>query len=102
MIKTGGENVFPREVEETIQTIEGIASAVVIGIPHDRLGEVVTAAIVRDDESIDGDEIQEYCRSKMAGYKIPREIFIFDSLPQQGSQKIDREQIRAEIESRRS
>lgn len=99
MIKTGGENVFPREVEETLQSIDGVAETAVVGLPHERWGEVVTAAIVREDDSLTKEQIKEYCRSSMAGFKTPREIHFLDSLPKQGSQKVDQQSVKRTLES---
>jgi len=90
MIKTGGENVHPREVERILLSIPGVSEAVVVGTPDPKWGERVSAAVVTEDESITEAAIDSRCRKRLAGFKVPRRIVFFDALPKQGSQKINR------------
>lgn len=91
MIITGGENVYPSEVENAIGGHPAVKEVAVIGLPHDKWGEQVTAVIVlHENKSATEKEIIEYCRGKIAGYKIPKQvIFIKDhEMPRSGAGKI--------------
>jgi acyl-CoA synthetase (AMP-forming)/AMP-acid ligase II len=89
MIISGGENVYSREVEEVLYAHPCVAEAAVIGVPDDKWGESVMAVIVlRDGHEATGEEIIEFCRDKLAGYKRPRSVEIIDSLPRNLSGKV--------------
>lgn len=89
MIKTGGENVYPAEVASVLLRIPGVADAVVLGLPDERLGQRVAALIVRGDAKLSTADIDRACRMALGGFKIPRTIVFADALPRLGSQKID-------------
>lgn len=96
LIKTGGENVFPAEVENVIATHPDVAEVCVVGVPHDTWGETVKAFIVvRPGATIGADEIAEYCRGRMAGFKRPRivEFIGGDDLPRSVTGKIQRDKL---------
>ncbi|KYK25501.1 long-chain fatty acid--CoA ligase [Thermoplasmatales archaeon SM1-50] len=80
MIITGGEHVFPSEVQEIISAHPDVLDSAVIGLPHEKWGEQVTAVVVpKKNVNIDEKTIIDYCRDKMAGYKRPKQvIFIKD------------------------
>lgn len=81
VINTGGEKVYSEEVEEIIKSHPKINDAAVIGIPDERWGEAVTAIIeLKSGEKATEDEIKEYCRERMASYKIPKNIIIHSVL----------------------
>ena len=90
MLITGGENVYPREVEDVLYGLDGVEEAAVFGIPHERLGEQVTAAIVRTDDSLDADAVEVHCRDRLADFKIPRRIEFLDALPRTSTRKVDK------------
>lgn len=90
MIITGGNNVYPEEVESIINNCPGVIESAVVGTPDDRLGEVVTAFIAGMPTA---DPI-EYCRTYLANYKIPRKIFYIDIIPKNHAGKILRKQLR--------
>lgn len=95
MIITGGENVYPREIEDVIYELDGVREAAVVGTPHERLGEQVTA-VVRGD--VTEPEVQDVCRGSLADYKIPREVHVREeALPQTSTMKIDKVSLRAEL-----
>jgi acyl-CoA synthetase (AMP-forming)/AMP-acid ligase II len=75
-INTGGEKVFPEEVEMVIKQFGGIVDAVVVGIPDDKWGEVVTAVISTDGEELGREALVCFVRSKLANYKAPKNIVI--------------------------
>jgi acyl-CoA synthetase (AMP-forming)/AMP-acid ligase II len=91
MIISGGENIFPSEVENVIGGHEKVKDIAVIGVPHEKWGETVLAIIVlHEGQSATAEEIGSYCRGKLAGYKIPKQIeFIKDEeMPRSGAGKI--------------
>jgi long-chain acyl-CoA synthetase len=95
MIITGGENVYPREIEDVIYELDEVQEAAVVGTPHERLGEQVTA-VVRGD--VTEAEVQDVCRGSLADYKIPREVHVREeALTQTATMKIDKVSLRAEL-----
>ncbi|MEE4188385.1 MAG: AMP-binding protein [Roseobacter sp.] len=82
MILRGGENIYPREIEEFLYTHPDVSQAQVFGIPDDRLGEVVCAWIVcRPGSSVTARQITDFCRAHIAHYKVPSHVMFRDSLP---------------------
>lgn len=102
MIIRGGENVYPREIEEFLYTHPMVADAQVIGIPDERLGETVVAWIrLKAGQTTDENEIRTFCREKLAYYKIPQHIRFVDSFPMTLSGKVQKFKMRQfEIASR--
>lgn len=98
MIISGGENVYPNEVEEVLYEIDEISEAAVVGEPDDRFGERVVAVVVSTDDSLtEGDVITYFKQSaSLASYKRPRRVVFLDELPRAGASKIDRRKIEAE------
>jgi fatty-acyl-CoA synthase len=91
MIISGGENIFPSEVENCLGSNPKVRDVAVIGVPHEKWGEQVTAVIVlHEGQTSTPDEISSYCRGKIAGFKIPKNIvFITDEeMPRSGAGKI--------------
>ena len=91
MIITGGENVFPSEVENVIGKHEAVKDVAVIGIPHEKWGEAVHAVVIlHEGKAATAEEIIQFCRGKIAGYKIPKSVdFIKDEeMPRTGTGKI--------------
>ncbi|XP_076250870.1 medium-chain acyl-CoA ligase ACSF2, mitochondrial-like isoform X2 [Rhynchophorus ferrugineus] len=93
MIIRGGENIFPKEIEDCLNTHPDILEAHVIGIPHERLGEEVCACVKVLNESITLDNIRKYCKGKLAHFKIPSALRIVDSFPKTASGKIQKYQL---------
>jgi len=97
MIKTGGENVASREVEEAIYSLPGVAEVAVFAVSHPRWIEAVTAVVVpKLGVSLSPDEVIEHTRSVLAGYKTPKYVVIADALPKNPSGKILKRQLRDE------
>jgi long-chain acyl-CoA synthetase len=95
MILRGGFNVYPREIEEVLMTHEAVSLCAVVGIPHDEFGEEIKAFIVKKDgANIIENEIVEWCRETMAGYKYPRFVEFKDSLPMTATGKILKRELR--------
>ena len=95
MIITGGVNVYPREVEETLHGHPRVADVAVIGRPDERWGERVTAIVVaRGGPPPAGEELIDFCRGRLAGFKIPKEIVYVDALPRSAAGKILKRELR--------
>ena len=95
MIIRGGENVYPREVEEFLYTHPKVADVQVIGLPDEKLGEAVAAWIrLKAGETASEDEIRDFCRGQIARFKIPKYVFFVESFPITGSGKIQKFKLR--------
>lgn len=95
MIKTGGENVSSREVEEAIYTHPGVAEVAVIGLPDDRWIEIVAAVIVpHADVTLDKAEVIAHCRERLSTFKVPKRVVFVDALPKNASGKILKRDLR--------
>jgi acyl-CoA synthetase (AMP-forming)/AMP-acid ligase II len=95
VIISGGENVYCREVEDTIMEAEGIADAAVIGIPDAKWGEAVKAVVIRAPAArIDEQELIAHCRARIAHYKVPRSITFVAELPRLASGKVSKVALR--------
>lgn len=98
MVISGGENVYSIEVEEILYEHPQILEAAIIGLPDEVWGEVVCAVIVpKEGQEINEQELRNFCRKKLAGYKIPRKIFIESALPRNASGKIVKYQLRKNL-----
>lgn len=98
MIITGGENVYSTEVENILYQHPEILEAAAFGLADDVFGETVAAAVVMlEPNKISADEIIEFCRKYLSGYKIPRHIFFLPTLPRTGTGKISKRAIREEL-----
>jgi fatty-acyl-CoA synthase len=73
-INTGGEKVFPEEVEEVIKRFDGVKDVVVVGVPDDRWGEAITAVVSSHEADLDGEAIIEHVKGSLAGYKAPKHV----------------------------
>jgi acyl-CoA synthetase (AMP-forming)/AMP-acid ligase II len=88
-INSGGEKVYPEEVEETLKHHEDVLDAVVVGVPDDRWGQRVEALVTVSAEQVDRKAIADFCRTRIAGYKVPRAIWVVEDLNRQPSGKPD-------------
>lgn len=89
MIITGGENVYSVEVENILVQQKSVAQCAVIGVPDDKWGERVHAVIVtRLGETLTAGQLQEFCRTRIAGYKVPRSVSFVDELPMSPAGKV--------------
>ena len=96
MILVSGFNVYPNEIENVIVEMEGILEAAAIGIPDEKSGEVVKIFAVRTDTSITEQDVLEYCRENLTGYKRPKKVEFRDELPKTNVGKILRRALRDE------
>ena len=96
LIVTGGENVYPAEVERALERCPGIAAAAVFGVPDDTWGETVAAALVFAPGAAPGDEeLRAWLRTRLAPHKCPRRVCRVERLPQTAAGKLDREGLAA-------
>ena len=95
MIITGGLNVYPREVEEVLYKHPTVLEAVVIGVPHDKWGESVQAVVVlKEGMHVEESELIEFCKGKIADYKMPKAVDLVGSLPKGAAEKILRKEVK--------
>jgi long-chain acyl-CoA synthetase len=94
MIVVAGFKVFPNEIEEVISGMQGVSECAVIGTPHRKLGEVVTAYIVKENTHLTEAQVIQYCKDQMTSYKRPRKIIFVDELPKSNVGKILRRALR--------
>ncbi|MGI8677983.1 MAG: AMP-binding protein [Jatrophihabitans sp.] len=89
MIVSGGENVFPAEVEELLATYDGVSEAAVVGVDDEKYGKRLRAYVVlADGASVDEQELKDHVKSNLARYKVPREIIFIDEMPRNPAGKI--------------
>ncbi len=100
LIISGGFNVYPAEVENALDAIEGIAESAVIGVPHPDFGEGVTAVVVSTNgETPDADQIRATLEHDLARYKLPKKVFFVDALPRNKMGKIQKNQLREQFQA---
>lgn len=98
MIIRGGENLYPREIEEFLYTFSKIADVQVAGVPDPKYGEEAAAWIIlREGEQATEEEIRAFCRDKISKHKIPRHIFFIDSYPMTASGKVQKFKLREDF-----
>ena len=95
IVKSGGENVSSLRVESALYEHPGVARVAVIGVPHARWGEAVTAVVVPAGGDTSGDELIEHCRARLGGYETPKSVVFVDELPETVGGKILKYQLRA-------
>src|SRR5262249_11422778 len=101
MLKIGGENVDPFEVEAYLAKHPAVGAAAIVGCPDARLGEVAVAFIQRaQGQQVTDVEFIEFCRGRIASYKVPRHVFFVDDLPMTGSGKVQKVKLREEASRR--
>jgi acyl-CoA synthetase (AMP-forming)/AMP-acid ligase II len=95
MIISGGENIYPVEVENALCAHPDVAEAAVIGVPDARWGEAVKAVVVlKPDSRLQADELIAFARERIARYKLPRSVEFVDALPRNATGKLLRRMLR--------
>jgi fatty-acyl-CoA synthase len=95
MIIRGGENVYPRELEEFLYGHPDLADVQVVGVPDERYGEELMAWVIpRPGAAVDGDEVREWCRGKVAHFKVPRYVKVVDAFPMTVTGKVQKYRLR--------
>lgn len=98
LIVSGGENIYPAEIEAILCQHHAVEAACVVGIPHPEWGQQVAAAVVlRPGRHVLPEALQDFCRQRLAGFKVPRRIVWFESLPQTPSGKVSRVLVKEQI-----
>ncbi|MDX2160996.1 MAG: o-succinylbenzoate--CoA ligase [bacterium] len=101
LIVSGGENVYPAEVEKVLRTHPAVADVCVVGIADAEWGQRVAAAVVlHPGLSLDADALIGFARTQLGGYKVPRKVLFLDALPVTGSGKVQRSRVRTLLENR--
>ena len=102
MIIRGGENVYPREIEEFLYTHPKIADVQVVGVPDERYGEEMLACVIPRDPADPPTlaEVADFCAGQLAHYKVPRHLRILDAFPMTVSGKVRKVELRADFEGR--
>jgi acyl-CoA synthetase (AMP-forming)/AMP-acid ligase II len=101
MILSGGENVFPQEVEETLASHEAVADAAAFGVADEDFGQRLAAfAVLKPGASASAEELQSYVRDRLARYKVPREIAFVEQLPRTSTGKIQRRKLASLFQER--
>ena len=94
MVLVSGFNVYPNEVEDVVATLAGVLECAVVGVPDEKTGEAVKLVIVRKDPTLTEDQVKEFCRANLTGYKQPRVIEFRTDLPKTPVGKILRRELR--------
>ena len=91
LIITGGYNVYPKEIEDVLESHGSVTEAAVVGMPDEDFGEKVTAVVsIGGDEAASLEDLMVYCRERLAGYKCPKQLFVVDALPRNAMGKIQK------------
>ena len=95
LVISGGYNVYPKEIEQVIDELEGVSESAVIGLPHPDFGEGVTAAVVtQPGANLDEAMILDHLKGKLAKYKQPKRVFFIDTLPRNTMGKVQKNELR--------
>ena len=95
MIIRGGENVYPREIEEFLYTHPDVADVQVVGVPDERYGEEIAAFVIaREGAALDTEAVREFCRGRIAHYKVPRYVIFVDEFPMTVTGKVQKFKLR--------
>jgi long-chain acyl-CoA synthetase len=94
MVVSGGVNVYPAECERVLLAHPAVADAALYGVPDAEMGERLVGLVVLRDETVEPDTLISYCRSRLAHYKVPRELRVIDGLPRSAMGKLDKRKLR--------
>jgi acyl-CoA synthetase (AMP-forming)/AMP-acid ligase II len=98
MIISGGENIYPAEIENVIAGLPGIAEVCVVGVPHERWGETPVAVVVATPAAeIDDQAVLDWCRKRLAHFKCPTRVIQVRGLPKNGSGKVSKMDVRQAV-----
>ena len=96
MLISGGYNVYPREIEDVLLAHEGVVEAAVVGLPDEKWGDRVHA-VIAGRPGLDPETVRQFCRERLAGYKCPKSVEIWDALPKSGAGKLLRRAVRDRV-----
>ncbi|HLH99719.1 MAG TPA: hypothetical protein VKV06_02970, partial [Acidimicrobiales bacterium] len=97
MIITGGMNVYPAEIEAALDESPDVYEAAVVGLPDEQWGESVHAVVVPARPGVTAEEITDFARRHLAGYKVPRSVTFVEELPKTGSGKVLKRELRTAL-----
>ncbi len=98
LIITGGYNVYPKEIETEIDGLEGVLESAVVGVPHGDFGEGIVAAVVKQpDHEVTEADILAGLKARLAGYKLPKRVFVIPELPRNTMGKVRKEVLRRQF-----
>lgn len=102
IIKTGGANVSPTEIDAILMKHPSVQSTFTVGMEHDTLGEIVVSCVIKSDESLDENGVRAFAKESLASYKVPRRVLFFseEELPMTGSNKIRRPELKKLVAER--
>ncbi|KEZ79153.1 long-chain-fatty-acid--CoA ligase FadD [Salinisphaera hydrothermalis] len=95
MILVSGFNVYPNEIEDVVASHPKVMEAACVGVEDEKSGEVVKVFVVKRDDSLTEDELIEFCRQELTGYKVPKQVVFIDELPKSNVGKILRKELRS-------
>jgi long-chain acyl-CoA synthetase len=94
MILVSGFNVYPNEIEDAVAAMPGVMESACVGMPSEATGEAVKLFVVKTDEAVTEDSVREFCRQRLAGYKVPKQVVFLDELPKSAVGKILRRELK--------
>jgi fatty-acyl-CoA synthase len=98
MVISGGENVYPAEIEDVLHAHPDVVEAAVVGVPDERWGEACAAFVVlREGATATGDALREHCRGRLARFKVPKTLTVVDALPRSPMGKVLKDELRASV-----
>jgi fatty-acyl-CoA synthase len=98
MVISGGENVYPAEIEDVLHAHPAVLDAAVVGVPDERWGEACAAFVVlRTGETADEGALREHCRARLARFKVPKTFTLVDVLPRSSMGKVLKDELRASV-----
>ena len=98
LIISGGYNVYPKEIEQAIDELDGVLESAVIGLPHPDFGEAVAAVVVPSDGDLPREEeVIARLKAGLAGFKVPKRVFLADALPRNAMGKVQKNQLREQF-----
>ena len=95
MIKPGGENVYPAEVETIIMELPGVSAVCVFGVPDAQWGEAIKAVVECGDSALSAEQVIDHVASRIARYKKPKWVVFTDALPRADADEVDREAVKS-------
>jgi fatty-acyl-CoA synthase len=93
MIISGGENVYPREVEDLLSNLDGVTEVAVLGVPDDEFGQRLAAFVV-GAKTLTAEQVRDHVRANLARFSVPRDVFFLDELPRNAAGKVLKRQLR--------
>ena len=94
MVISGGVNIYPAEIEHVLITLPGVIDCAVVGLPDSEYGESLLAVVAAAPDALTAEQVQQYVRERLAGYKVPRRVELIESLPRDDNGKVAKRLLR--------